>query len=222
LVQHYPAAKLWAFNELSEADRVSVGFFDPGNIKVFKPLSQLSGAPLANDKCEVLLMDLPPDAAVLSQLSVTGGNGGLTERDGLPPALSALAVTPAIGAQLSSVHRLAIYICDRFGGPVPFEAYQPLSYLTMVNPMRNELQSNVVPLSQVTLGSSRHRSLLFKAYADQLGIHTRFLRGSYLGQSHCWNILKIGNDSFVIDLLHSPGSLYIVPSPESVAYTRAG
>ncbi|MBI4438493.1 hypothetical protein HY640_01010 [Candidatus Woesearchaeota archaeon] len=48
-------------------------------------------------------------------------------------------------------------------------------------------------------GVCRHRSALFKATADSLGITSRIVRGSLQGTAHMWNEVKTPKGIFVVD-----------------------
>ncbi|MEM6812057.1 MAG: EDR1-related protein [Pseudomonadota bacterium] len=63
-------------------------------------------------------------------------------------------------------------------------------------------------LIQAKTGVCRHRSLLFKALADEIGMPTSLVRGNYYehsgyGVSHAWNEVDLENgETLIVDVMH--------------------
>ena len=92
----------------------------------------------------------------------------------LTPILQSRKTNHMINAQA-----LARVVSEHLGGP---SAYAELSerHREAVTAVKKARQSLVIPIGELPIGVSRHRSLLLKALMDECGFACRILRGSYL------------------------------------------
>lgn len=74
--------------------------------------------------------------------------------------------------------------------------------------VKSALRKNLVPIGCVTHGVCRHRSLLFKYLCDENDIPCRLVRGNFQDGGHAWNILFLGNQFYLVDIMHEPTELY--------------
>ncbi|XP_041998055.1 serine/threonine-protein kinase CTR1-like isoform X2 [Salvia splendens] len=73
------------------------------------------------------------------------------------------------------------------------------------------LGSVVLPISSLTIGLCRHRTLLFKVLADDIGLPCRIARGcKYCTRENASSCLvRVGFDrEYLVDLIEKPGCLY--------------
>jgi hypothetical protein len=81
-------------------------------------------------------------------------------------------------------------------------------------------------LGEITKGVCRHRAILYKYLCDRLGIDCELKRGNYSGSNasgaHSWNIIKLGMQYFVVDIMHEPTQLYSIESEKAKHYLRVG
>ena len=105
--------------------------------------------------------------------------------------------------------------------------------------LQKEAGSNIVALGDVTMGTYRHRALLYKVsvvstnkckcvfytlifqvLADQIGLPCTLTRGDY---GRHWNEVTIATDHpccHVVDLMTSGGELLAAGSPQAKQYTH--
>ena len=93
------------------------------------------------------------------------------------------------------VRIIANVVCDRLGGVmdkwrVSYEAEE----LEMAN-LQSKHASVVVPITMMTAGAHRPRSILFKAMADAFGIPCSLERGGY---HKVWNIVLLRSKKAVV------------------------
>jgi hypothetical protein len=187
------SAALWARNKLDYSDKVQYGFYEFGRAKQLWSLSQLQQQPM-NQDTEVLLHDIVD----------------------LPTGLDSLPKMDPV----TRVKKLAQFISDRFGGTQDYAHYNHLFYLPELNNLKHQLKSNVIPISKVIKGACRHRAFMCKILCDMLSIPCTLERGSFEGNSHCWNSVCFDDKHYVVDLIHSPGALYEHDSLNASNYKR--
>jgi len=199
-----PSAQLWRAGTLGTGVAIRDGFY-----AVTRDAQMLDVETLAksNVGTEVLLVDTATDPA-------------LAECCALAAELVAAQPTPAEAAAA-----LARLVCDRLGGPVPYEVYQHYDAPSQaVDALRAARASRVLPLGQLTVGGARHRATLFKALADRTGAVPcsltlgKCIRGAHA--HHAWNVLLIGDQEVVVDLCHAPGAIYADASDAARKYKR--
>ncbi|XP_061410754.1 armadillo repeat-containing protein 3 isoform X2 [Lethenteron reissneri] len=151
------------------------------------------------------------------------------------------AVLPLACPRLQAA-TLARLVSDRMGGPVERDSLSDFSWELHVSQLKNELQSNLIPLGRIQRGVQPHRALLFKVVADRLGVPCSLVRGPY---NHAWNELLLppappqpatpvdglshpaSNGPLllppqlhVVDLIHNVGALLHADSAEASNYTH--
>ncbi|KAL3537896.1 hypothetical protein ACH5RR_001262 [Cinchona calisaya] len=108
------------------------------------------------------------------------------------------------------VQRLAELVTEHMGGPVKDANIIVARWMEKRTELRTSLHTAVFPLGSLRLGLSRHRALLFKVLADNVGIPCRLVKGSnYTGnEDDAVNVIKLPNESeFLVDLMGAPGTL---------------
>lgn len=79
----------------------------------------------------------------------------------------------------------------------------------------------------------RHRALLYKYLCDRSGIDCELRRGTYTPspaecaggesvneQPHAWNVIRLGMNLYVVDIMHEPTQLYCASSEKAKRYTQ--
>ncbi len=194
-------AKYWYHNKLNSNDKIiGTKFYEFGFSHRYWPLHYLNNLPV-DTNLEVILVDYseqnPP---------VGLDCGALKKCD-----------------HKSKVLKLAAFVSSTLGGAVEFNMYNHTSYEADMNKLKFELRSNVIPLSKLHHGVTRHRALLFKACADLVDLPCSLERSTYWGKSHVWNTITLQEDvKFIIDLMHNVGQLYEPGSSEGQMYKRNG
>jgi len=98
--------------------------------------------------------------------------------------------------------------------------------------LRNDFHSNAIFIGNISHGGTRHRALLFKFLADAISLPSKLVRAS--GQEtnivdgeydlfvHYFNLVfKLDSTrTFIVDLLHRPGSLYDEQCPQAIGYKQ--
>lgn len=184
--------KYYEMHKLEHTDALGDGFYDGGRGRPLRPLAQLLATPV-DEKREVIVADKSTDPALARYVErVTTSIAPLADREAQVLALSLLV------SSLMGGHR---------GEAIEAECQEEMKHL------KQQLQSNVVPLGLIKLGCCRHRAVLFKYLADVIGLPTRLVRGAWtdcqietarerpngiktetreLGYSgHAWNVVYI-------------------------------
>ncbi|KAK8936649.1 Serine/threonine-protein kinase EDR1 [Platanthera zijinensis] len=108
------------------------------------------------------------------------------------------------------VQRISVLVSQHMGGPVK-DATDILSRWTEKSTeLRTSLQTSLLPIGCINIGLSRHRALLFKVLADNVGVPCKLVKGShYTGvDGDAVNIIKYGDHrEFLVDLMATPGTL---------------
>ncbi|XP_057495793.1 serine/threonine-protein kinase EDR1-like isoform X1 [Actinidia eriantha] len=108
------------------------------------------------------------------------------------------------------VQRLAELVTEHMGGPVKDANIVLARWMEKSTELKTSLDTSVLPIGSLTIGVSRHRALLFKVLADNVGLPCRLVKGShYTGvEDDAVNIIKLANESeFLVDLMGAPGTL---------------
>uniref|UniRef100_A0A8C4X5H6 Armadillo repeat containing 3 n=1 Tax=Erpetoichthys calabaricus TaxID=27687 RepID=A0A8C4X5H6_ERPCA len=120
------------------------------------------------------------------------------------------------------VVELAKFVAETMGGGVERRKLHNLYWELHLSELKYELKSNVIPIGKIKKGFFCHRALLFKALADRVGINCSLARGEY---NRSWNVVTLTEEHpkvllvpYVVDLMHNPGCLMKVKSPEAVRY----
>ena len=67
-----------------------------------------------------------------------------------------------------------------------------LGYDLLINEIKYDMKSNIVPLGKLRLGTFYHRALLFKTLADRLNLRVSLERGDY---NRAWNIVTLKTEN---------------------------
>ncbi|KAA8544988.1 hypothetical protein F0562_019795 [Nyssa sinensis] len=108
------------------------------------------------------------------------------------------------------VQRLAELVTEHMGGPVRDANIMSARWMERSTELRTSLHTSVLPIGSLKIGLSRHRALLFKVLADNVGIPCRLVKGShYTGvEDDAVNIIKLVKEGeFLVDLMGAPGAL---------------
>lgn len=125
----------------------------------------------------------------------------------------------------TKIKMLALYISNRLGGK-HLNDY-PGSHISDLT--ENDIETVLkktdgvhLPIGALNHGVCRHRALLFKYLADRNGIPSRLVRGDYgsSASAHVWNVVKLGEKYFIVDVMHDPTQLYEENSDKAKKYTR--
>ncbi|KAK1806781.1 hypothetical protein P4O66_004808, partial [Electrophorus voltai] len=129
--------------------------------------------------------------------------------------------------QAESYAALAKLVCVAMGGPTDFMKQHDFHWELHISELKFEVQSNIIPIGKVKKGTYYHRALLYKALADRIGVCCSLVRGSY---SRAWNEVVLTDTptdtptfypkpkSYIVDLMHNPGSLLKCGTPAAVQY----
>ncbi|XP_072977683.1 serine/threonine-protein kinase EDR1 isoform X1 [Typha angustifolia] len=108
------------------------------------------------------------------------------------------------------VQRISELVTDNMGGPVKDANDMLARWIEKSTELRTSLQTSLLPIGCIKIGLSRHRALLFKVLADNVGIPCKLVKGShYTGvDDDAVNIIKLDNErEFLVDLMAAPGTL---------------
>jgi hypothetical protein len=213
LIRFSPSLAYWNSGVLSSSfniAQVSGGFVDVGDLTT-RPI------PLA---------DMRKEAASFqhSYLLIDGQKSQDQKlHDFVQKVQQQLAACRAVGEKEKL--RIAAKMCsERMGGAVAFENLGKFSYQPAIASLKHLEGSNLIRLGDLTQGVGRHRALLFRFLCDELRLAPCELRKGP-GIDHAYNIVQCSNDDqenvtgrFVVDLLHTPGSLHPVDSVEACKY----
>ncbi|CAL9759552.1 unnamed protein product [Musa acuminata subsp. burmannicoides] len=107
------------------------------------------------------------------------------------------------------VQRISELVMEHMGGPVRDANDMLTKWMEKSTDLRTTQQTSLLPIGCIRVGLSRHRALLFKVLADNVGIPCRLVKGShYTGvDDDAVNIIKFDAREFLVDLMAAPGTL---------------
>ncbi|XAR54550.1 Non-specific serine/threonine protein kinase [Bertholletia excelsa] len=194
------ARQYWDYGVLDYGEKIVEGFYD---------VYGLSTDPAIKGKM--------PSLADLETNSGSSGFEVIIVNRTIDPSLEELLqVAQCIALDCSDgevnvlVQRLAEFVTEHMGGPVKDANIMLARWMERSTELRTSLHTSVLPIGSLKIGLSRHRALLFKVLADNVGLPCRLVRGShYTGvEDDAVNIIKLANDSeFLVDLMGAPGTL---------------
>jgi len=126
-----------------------------------------------------------------------------------------IAPLPTVEEQIKA---LAVYVSNQMGGPV--SDVTQFSWELHISQIKSELKSNVIPIGFVKRGIFYHRSILFKALGDRIGVNSSLTRGEY---NRAWNqvtLLKPTAKHYIVDLMYEPGRLIEIGSYDAGIYKK--
>ena len=173
-------AKYWLKNELSSDDIIKSGFYDIGSsgpnngiTSNFPPLAELQTNP-PDKKREVILIDWENDQSLQTVFNEATEN---------------LHLKNAVG----QLRQIAQTVAKHMGGSVIEGKANDFSFKFQIYEHKVLLKSNVIPIGKITQGTFYHRSLLFKAICDRVGLAPcTLVRGDY---NRAWNTVDVRKQS---------------------------
>ncbi|KAI8906785.1 armadillo-type protein [Gorgonomyces haynaldii] len=205
-------------DRLDSDNQIADGFYDMGHrgtTNTFPNLPELQKLPVDNRR-EVILVDSKEDPAFLELVN---------------------SITQSIqgSSAIEAVQKIALRVADVMGGPVAPEQLADFQFKFKITELKVKLQSNVIPIGSIEVGTFYHRALLFKAICDRVAISPcTLIRGDY---NRAWNIIDFKRISLpgspetkwspdvppgpaIVDLMFEPGSLLPTDSQKADAYRR--
>ncbi|OVA15499.1 Protein kinase domain [Macleaya cordata] len=191
--------RYWDYNVLDYEDKVVDGFYD---------IYGLSMDSASQGK-------MPSLADMQTNLGESGFEVVVVNR-AIDPALEELdqvahCILDCPGTDVGLlVQRLADLVTEHMGGSVRDANIMLARWVERTSELRLSLHTNVLPIGSLNIGLSRHRALLFKVLADNVGIPCRLVKGShYTGiDDAAVNIIKLDHErEFLVDLMAAPGTL---------------
>ncbi|XP_042386948.1 serine/threonine-protein kinase EDR1-like isoform X1 [Zingiber officinale] len=107
------------------------------------------------------------------------------------------------------VQRISELVMGHMGGRVRDANDMLAKWMERSTELRSTQQTSLLPIGCIKVGLSRHRALLFKVLADNIGIPCRLVKGShYTGvDDDAINIINLDEREFLVDLMAAPGTL---------------
>ncbi|KAF5197986.1 Serine/threonine-protein kinase EDR1 [Thalictrum thalictroides] len=190
----------WDFNFLDYMEKVVDGFYDLYGLST-DPATQGKMPSLAdiqtdcgNSSFEVVIVNRTIDPA-------------LVELEQIAYCIALDCPSNNVGLL---VQRIADLVTEHMGGPVRDANMMLARWMERIMDLQTSLQSCILPIGSLNFGLSRHRALLFKVLADNVGVPCRLVKGShYTGiEDDAVNIIKLENErEFLVDLMAAPGTL---------------
>nr|CAH8849982.1 unnamed protein product [Trichobilharzia regenti] len=132
-------------------------------------------------------------------------------------------ITPLQGIK-EQVKCLGEFIASCYGGAISKDEQITLRNELSIAQLRCQLNSNLIPVGLIKQGSFLHRALVFKFFADRIGLPSNLVRGTY-GRSYNEVLLKPENtnsklhkDLYIVDLMFEPGKLLKASTSEALEY----
>ncbi|XP_036364292.1 armadillo repeat-containing protein 3-like isoform X1 [Octopus sinensis] len=132
---------------------------------------------------------------------------------------------------LERITTLAKFVSNKMGGAVSREQYGNFSWELPLSQLQHEHASNIISIGSIKYGNQFHRALLFKVLADRVVIRCSLVHGDFF---KAWNIVLLGNEeaetvgqkndsssplkAYIVDVIHEPGRLILVDTPEAIRY----
>ncbi|WCJ43994.1 Protein kinase superfamily protein [Euphorbia peplus] len=193
LSRHY-----WEYNVLDYDEKVIDGFYDvysmsPMQQRKMPSIADLESNP-ASSTFEAVIVNAAIDTALQELLQV---------------AQCISLDCPATNVAVL-VQRLAELVTSHMGGPVKDANVMLARWMETNTELRTSLHATVLPIGSITIGLSRHRALLFKVLADNIGLPCRLVKGShYTGiEDDAIDMIKLQDErEFLVDLMADPGTL---------------
>jgi len=202
-------AKVWLRKVLDADDRVEVGFYDVGKYDKWLPLEELKASAPNPFRPEILLWDPENDS---------------TANRWVEEAIE--GVSQCTSEILEQVSWLAKYVSKEMGGEMPPEDYFSFNFAMEIRKSKRLAGSNVLKLGDMKIGGTRHRALLLKILCDYCDVDCTMQRGPFSRGAHAfhtWNtVVTETSETFIVDLVFSPGSCYLESSQESQQYQCKG
>jgi hypothetical protein len=202
-------AKLWLRGILDASDRVEPQFYDVGKYDKWLPLQELKASKPNPFRPEILLWD--PETDPVAARWIKEAMAGVAE---------------CTSEVLEQVSWLAKYVAKQMGGAMEPDVYFDFDFGMESRKLKRQAGSNVLALGNIKNGGTRHRALLLKILCDYCDVDCSMNRGPFRRGAHAfhsWNNVKTeNNETFIVDVVFSPGSVYLESSQESLQYQCKG
>jgi hypothetical protein len=87
------------------------------------------------------------------------------------------------------IRQIATAVSNLMGGAIEESKLSEFGYKFRTTEVKLRLESNVIPISQISAGTFYHRALLFKALCDRVGLSPcTLVRGDY---NRAWNVVDL-------------------------------
>lgn len=192
-------------------DKIPDGFFDGGRKMKLKVDSITKKITPVSDR-EIILIDARQDQALIEKID----------------RAKKLIASIAPAGKKAQILMLSMFTSNELGGSQISTNNNETDISTLtdidIKPfLRKDNTPSYLPLGYLNHGVCRHRALLFKKLADECNIPSRLLRGNYNSTTrgwHIWNVVKIEDSYYVVDVMHNPGELYEENSDKAKKYMR--
>ncbi|URD89408.1 STYKc [Musa troglodytarum] len=191
--------RYWDYNVLDYGEKVADGFYD-----IFGPLGNSGnhGRMPSLHELQTRIGDLGFEVIVVNRAI----DPALVELEQVAQCILLGCPTAEIGLL---VQRISELVMEHMGGPVRDANDMLTKWMEKSTELRTTQQTSLLPIGCIRIGLSRHRALLFKVLADNVGIPCRLVKGShYTGvDDDAVNIIKLAEREFLVDLMGAPGTL---------------
>ncbi|KAK4471698.1 hypothetical protein MN116_005102 [Schistosoma mekongi] len=239
-------AKFALTGYLDFTDHIPDVFYDPGQINnpsEFLSLDEYNDQSV-NDRRPILLINLQkciiisPSECAHSQVSSDAKTDDSRQddtsrfsevkypfdsalHDWLNTAIKQITPLNELKDQIKSLGEL---VASCYGGVVNKNEQFTVRNELSIAQLRCQLNSNLIPIGLIKQGSFLHRALVFKLFADRIGLPTNLIRGTY-GRSFNEVMIKSESartqshsDLYIVDLMFEPGKLLKSSTSEALEY----
>lgn len=63
---------------------------------------------------------------------------------------------------MHKIYSIFSYVCEKMGGSISRDDLANLGYELLINEVKLELKSNIIPIGRIRVGTYYHRALLYK------------------------------------------------------------
>ncbi|KAG1333985.1 putative serine/threonine-protein kinase EDR1 [Cocos nucifera] len=192
--------RYWDYNVLDYNEKVADGFYD-----IFRLASDCSsqGKMPSLVDLQTSIGDLGFEVIIVNRSIDTA----LVELEQIAQCISLDCPVADTGFL---VQRISELVMEHMGGPVKDAGDMLARWMEKSTELRTSQQTSLLLIGCIKVGLSRHRALLFKVLADNVGIPCKLVKGShYTGvDDDAVNIIKLGDGrEFLVDLMAAPGTL---------------
>ncbi|XP_010917753.1 serine/threonine-protein kinase EDR1 [Elaeis guineensis] len=192
--------RYWDYNVLDYNEKVADGFYD-----IFRLASDYSsqGKMPSLVDLQTSIGDLGFEVIIVNRSIDTA----LLELEQIAQCISLDCPVADTGLL---VQRISELVTEHMGGPVKDAGDMLARWMEKSTELRTSQQTSLLLIGCIKVGLSRHRALLFKVLADNVGIPCKLVKGShYTGvDDDAVNIIKLGDGrEFLVDLMAAPGTL---------------
>jgi len=233
ILKHHLPAKYWLNNSLSHEDIISNGFYDLGYAgsrvglnDVFPTLKELSEIPI-DKKREIIVIDVENDTNLKEMIDTLQ----FKFKEIMNMDYNRDKDSFSVSVIEEKIRAVANVVCDAMGGQINPEKLGDFAYKFAITEKKLNLNSNIIPIGEISAGIFYHRALLFKVLMDFLNmtpmVHCTLYRSGY---NRAWNTLELIDDELIenhrdegemiVDLMFNPGELLKVGTVEATNYQK--